>query len=239
MQLVSQTALIAACRAEANMEGSEFISDAQIGLWLTDAARSLYNLLLRHKGQSYYARRTAPPLAVSAGAAEVSLPSDFYQLLGVRHRPVGGTAGAQDRKLVQCDAADFAAFGAGGQGSPTHYNLRGMFAIDGATTATEIIELFPTPNAAGLLVVDYVPSFRVVSAGAVSYDGVNGWEQWMVYDVAARMLHKEGNDVGFCLAQRARVEEDVRALSSRRDRQPAAMIDVKGDDPVACPWWRY
>lgn len=234
MQLVDQATLIAKCRVEADMEGSEFISDAQIGDWLNDEQRTLQNLLLKHRGQGFYARRTSPPLNVVSGAPEVRLPADFYQLLSARIRPVGETTGAQDRLLEQCDVSQFVSLGGGGSGPPTHYCHRSMFATDEDTVPSEIIELFPTPNLNALLVVDYVPAFRIVTSGAVQYNGINGFEMFMVYRVAARMLHKEQSDPSFLLGMASRVEDDIKSLAPRRDRQMATMINVYSEDSS---WW--
>lgn len=237
MQLVSQASLIAKSRVEADLENSDLITDVQIGDWLNDERRMLQNLLLRHKGQSYYARR-APAFNTAQGVSEYPLPADFFELLAVRARKTGAPAGTHERPLLPCDAPDFADFAAGGPCSPTHYALRGMFPIDGATTETEVIELLPTPSGVESIVIDYVPAFQVVSGGAVFYNGINGWEMFMVYGVAARLIHKAKRDPTFVLTQRQRIQQDIEALSAKRSRQPAVMRDVYGFDRRCGPWRR-
>jgi hypothetical protein len=237
VQLVSQPTLIAKARVEADLENSDVITDTQIGDWLNDEARALQNLLLRHKGQGYYALR-APPFSTAAGVSEYTLPADFFELLAVRARAVGATAGANDRILDPCDAPFFAGLASPARGTPTHYMLRGMFAIDGATTARETIEFFPTPNGVESIILDYVPAFQVVSSGTVSYNGINGWEMFMVYGVAARLIHKAKRDPSFVLSLQQRIQKDIEDLSAKRDRRPAVMVDVYGHDAsLRGPWW--
>jgi hypothetical protein len=231
VQLVDQSELIAKCRREADMEGSDFISDAAIGDWLNDEHRVLQNLLLRHKGQAFFATRKT--IATAGGSAFVNLPSDYFELLAARLVMSAG----DERPLSQVQDSQIYAARSLGSGAPRLYRHAGMFAVDGAPAATEQLELFPKPNAVYSIDLDYVPAFRVVTSGTVQYNGINGWEMFMVYRVAARMLHKDGNDPKFCLGMAARIEEDIRALSAKRDQQPAVMVDVYGDEPRCRPWW--
>jgi hypothetical protein len=235
VQLVSQTDLIARCRVEADMEGSEFISDAQIGNWLTSSARRLYNLLLRHKGVEYYARRST--INTSAGVAEYNLPSDFYQLLGIRLVASSSDQYPLEPFSIQ-QIGELNSSGAYGTDRPSHYRTKGMFAIDGSTTPTEVVELLPAPKGTYRVELDYVPAFQIVSSGTVFYNGINGWEEFMVYDVAARMLAKQESDPNFCLGQLARLEDEIKALSAKRDRRPAVMVDVYNDLGRCGPWGR-
>lgn len=64
----------------------------------------------------------------------------------------------------------------------------------------------------------YTPApVRMVVDGD-TFDGIAGWEEWIVLDAAIKALNKEESDVQVLMAQRADIEGDIQRLADGRDQ---------------------
>ena len=134
-----------------------------------------------------------------------TLPTDFFKLLGVDIYINGYW-----RTLEPLDWSR--------RGS--YYNNLGVwsdssnivYSIEGP-----IIRLFPEPTSSFPVKIWYIPYATVLVEDTDTFDGINGWEHYVVLDTAISMLAKEESDTRPLMAERAEIETLIDELSSTRD----------------------
>lgn len=67
------------------------------------------------------------------------------------------------------------------------------------------------------ITVYYVPAPQRLESDSDFFDGIAGWEEWVVLDAAIKCLQKEESDVSVLAGQKAAVEDAIRGLASERD----------------------
>jgi hypothetical protein len=96
-------------------------------------------------------------------------------------------------------------------------------------TRVEHGRLSQGPAQAGTLVtVSYVPSCPLLVNDTDPFDGLNGWEEYVIVDSAAKCLEKEESDAGPFYKRKAELTERIRRLAPDRDGgMPAKRQDVR------------
>lgn len=65
------------------------------------------------------------------------------------------------------------------------------------------------------------------SADEDTFDGINGWEEWVIVDAAIKMRTKAGYDLSDYLVERKALEDRIQAQSRHRDqRQVVRTVDI-------------
>jgi hypothetical protein len=81
--------------------------------------------------------------------------------------------------------------------------------------------------------VYYTPAPTRLSAGSDTFDGIMGWEEWVVLDAAIKCMAKEESDVSILAAQKAAIEKQVEQLAGDRDAGwPERITDTSRDHYV-------
>ena len=196
--------------AEANLARHP---DPEVLRYVNQGCAEVYDLLVEARGRSYYA---GEPVAITTTSDTVAydLPGDFYRLVGVRRQ--------DGEALVSYDMIDEAqlSYDLGTATYPAAYQLRGSK-----------IRLLPKHNAGTTILVTYVPSFTDLVDDDDTFDGINGWEEYVVAYAARRMALK---DESFELAASmnedlASVRERIQRLAPNRDVfRPERIADVRG-----------
>jgi hypothetical protein len=155
----------------------------------------LYDLLVEARGRTYF-RVTAPTITTLGATSLYALPAAFYRLIAARVAGPGGYClepfSPQDEPRLREASATVA--------KPTHYDLRPGF-----------IEMLPLHTAGTSVIVDYVPVFPDLTDTTTStFDGINGWEQYLVYFAAREMLERDGR-----LADVATQDRAMQAMAMR------------------------
>jgi hypothetical protein len=137
--------------------------------------------LLSDHGHGYYLAED--PGSTVAGTATISLPSDNVRIYGLDLEVNGET-----RSLIEYNLLERNQFKSwtNTQGEGIPYTFR----IQAPTTAT----LVPTPDAVYAYTWFYLPVFTDLSSGSDTIDGINGWEDWIVYDVCTKVLTRDDDD---------------------------------------------
>ncbi len=197
-------------------DGTKFIGDGELTLLVNSKAKELYDLLVEARGSAYYA--TEATVAIVAGTARYSLPSDFYQLDSVTLEwsdqdyelmfPVGST---RLRVAYQSTWNQWSRYDA------KAYRLR-----------ASQLEILPTPTGDVTCRLQYVPVYVDMVADGDSFDGINGWEKMLMLGVAIEMLaiDKRTNAtlVNAYGEQLARID----AMKTERDAEaPKQIVDVQ------------
>jgi len=93
---------------------------------------------------------------------------------------------------------------------------------------------FRPVQVAETLYMQYYPSAPVL-AGGDSVEGYNGWEDWLVYRVCARIMQKRKEDFSQFQANEAREEARITKSKDRDAWEPSKVIRRKREK-VAYPW---
>lgn len=104
--------------------------------------------------------------------------------------------------------------------------------------------VLPTPDAAYAWTFYYIPNHIDMSTGTDEFDGVAGWEEWIVWDCAAKVATRDKNTTLYQLAtgERAKVEERIRKTAPKRARGRAGhRKDTRGRRIVSerASRWRW
>jgi hypothetical protein len=196
------------------MVNTTFVTDAQLNVWIDESLAELWDLLSRADPDRYL---MAPySIATTASGSKpyaYALPADFYQARGVDL-----VIGNDRYPLERVDFLDRERFSTASSlamppyGTLVRYRIE-RSAADGSG-ARIVFDPDPGTNTYNL---HYVQAPQLLGSDVATFDGVAGWEMWIVYDVAAKALAKEESDASFCLAQRARIEERIKHSGRQRD----------------------
>jgi hypothetical protein len=192
-------------RQRADMENSQFVSDAELVGYINSAAQELYDVLT-YKMEDYY---TISGTVTTDGVADsFALPAAFYKLIGVDYSLAGMIQpmekfNFQDRNNYRYNA------------QLLRYRI-----IKNAITFK------PTPSAQ-TITIWYVPAYTKMTVDADTFDGINGWEDIVVADAAIKCLLKEESDVSVLLAEKADLMARIDKVGNNRDMgKPEVVADV-------------
>lgn len=230
MKTVSLDTLVQNARLYADLRGIDaptgFIDAAEIARLVNLALAEFYDLLVSARGHEHY--EIVAPITATPGVATIALPSDFYQLLSLHARWTNS-----QRELIEPlpSLKDVHYFHLSGwaQQTPKCYRIRGS-----------VIELFPTPSAATVFDLRYIPVCPTLndSAPGVSdvFDGVNGWDRLIALRVAIdiRALNEKSISQINALYQ---IEKDrIEELASQRDASTPTRIRDASPECPPDPW---
>jgi hypothetical protein len=192
-------------RQRTHYETSKFLDDTtELNVWINEAYRELYDLLVaQFQGSFYYSTQD---FTIASGNT-FSVPADFYHLTGI-----DWIITAPDQ-LQTLRRVMFGERNAGRQG----YDLRG-------NTVTLLPYNWPAGKTFRLY---YVPAPASLVIDGDTFDGVNGFEEYVVVDTCIKVCAKSGEDAGIFGAQKAAMIERIAAMASQRDEgEPAHVQDV-------------
>lgn len=139
---------------------------------------------------------------VTTGEQAIALPADCYQVLQVLRSESGRLY-----PLDQIHVADRWKWERTGGQRAIKYMQEGV---------TSII-LFPTPPTGQTYKVVYVPTATKITSLTDTIDGVAGWEDLVVYDVAIKARLKEGSSVQELQQERQELRDAIDAEKNRRN----------------------
>lgn len=192
-------------RAGMENETSRFPA-AEVTIDVNESIADLYDQLLRSWGSTRF--ESAQTVNVTAGTSTYALAAGFLELLAVEMAETTGAVWALDL-FMRSEKPDLRRtdFATGARPS--------MYALIGSN-----VEIYPVPPAAYTMTVRYVPAATKLANDADTFDGINGWEEWVVVDTARKLATK---DRDFALVQvlsadLARLNERIAARAPQRDR---------------------
>lgn len=224
-----------------------FIDDSQINTLITEGAYELYDLLIAARGNEYYL--TEVGFNTVAGTEAYSLPQRFYRLVSIIASGTPGTSGgtvrpvAQDwielRRLNLADTAGLLSLTSQDHRS-LHYRLAGR-QQEGLSLPIAQVRLLPVPTNVWNIWVGYLPTLDTSNdpvTGAPMYDGINGWESYVVAHAAATICAmQEDSTAPFWLQKKAEIKDRIAKLAPGRDQaRPAQVADRWADDYLDQPW---
>lgn len=206
--------LVSSAKDRANMEKSTLITDAQWKEYVNKSKDSLYDLLISAYSDEYYV--TTYTFSVVGGTSEYALPSDFYKLISCSLKSGQEYMPLKKFSYQSRNRNDYYPY------RSNRFNLRYEYRISGSN-----IILDPVPSSNDTIELIYIPMAVNLSADGDLLKGFNGWEEYIIIDVAIKALRKEESDT-------TELERDLMRLTERLDRmadqrdigQPARIIDT-------------
>jgi len=207
-------------RQRADMTASQFVTDSELNGWINSSYAELYDLLVTKFGNDYFVELYS--FTTTNGTERYDLPSNFYKLLGV---DLQLTPGAADDGYITL--------------RPFTFSERNRYATANAQTWIGVTNLryrlngsklwlTPTPQQSQQLRLWYVPRVSPLANDADVADGVSGWLEYVIVDVAIKALQKEESDVSVFLAQKGALIQRIEAAAENRDAgNPATVADVQ------------
>lgn len=196
-------------RQRADMENSNFVSDSELTGYVNKSISELYDLLVSSNSEYFLSSSTT---VVASGESTITLPADFYKLRGVDFY-LGGRW------------TDLEQFNFNERNLDSATNLIGChvkYRLQGAT-----IKLIPEDNVDGQYRVWYTPLPTELSSDSDSFEGINGWEEYVVVDAAIKCLQKEESSTTDLEKAKAHLGKRVADMAAKRDSaKPKTITNV-------------
>lgn len=214
-------AIITAAKQRADLVNSNFISASE---WQNMANASLQNLwdkLVETYGSDYEVQNTFAITTDGTNDA-YALPTDFYKLLGVDLQLSGSVS--QVYGWVTIWRFNFS--------QRNQWTLPNVTTLWGRTNLRYRLRggniwFAPLPAGGQSLRLWYAPRFTPLVNDSDSFDGVNGWEEWAINDIAMKALTKEESDLSGVMALQQVQNDRLASIMENRDAGAAAtMVDV-------------
>lgn len=203
---VTLTTLKNRCLQRADMVNTTFIDQTtELVDMINASVCELQDILIAAFGTDYY--WSTYSITADGTNSRYSLNSDFYKLLGV------------DLIISTNDYITL---------KPYMFSERNRYKTSLARTvydSTNIryhieansINFIPTPAANQQFLLTYVPNAGTLSSGSDTVDGINGWEEYVVIDVAIKMRQKEETDTSDLERAKAMMLKRIQEMAEARD----------------------
>lgn len=193
-------------RRRADIETSQFVKDAEITNFINSSIAELYDLLSQKFGNDYFLSTYVFNLV--SGTAAYTLPTDFFKSLGVDIK-VSAANEYQTLKRYEFNERN-------------RYNaslLRGVYGssyIRYRVQGNEI-KFAPPPTGNEEITVYYIPLPTTLVDDADTFDGYNGWEEYVIVDAAIKCMEKSEEDTRPLQARKQLLNLRIESAAGNRD----------------------
>jgi hypothetical protein len=217
--VVTYSELKSRAKARSDMANSNFITDAEWLQFINSSTQSLYDLLVS-KNEDYYV--TSVTISANGTDRIFRLPQTFYKLLGVDYQLHGRTCAMERYNFQERN-----------RNNSTSDKLK--YRIVGQNIH------FSSVPAAQSLTLWIIPAFTPFENDDDEFDGINGWEEWVVVDAAIKAKDKEESDATLLVASKAELTDRIEKLATPRDQgRPERVVDLQSaNDDIDDIWGRY
>ena len=213
--------LMTQVRQRADMEGSTFVSDTEIRVFLNEALAELHDIMIL-SFEDYYVNTTTYTLPDTNPG---TLPTDFYKVLGVDYETGGVTYSVRRYSFAERNMYNSNAGIVNGNIAALRYNVR-----------DDKIHFIPSNAPGGTVTLHYIPECQQFRTGgeddAATINSKNksvaiGYQSYLVVAAAIKCLMKEESDVRMLLAEKADIQRRIEAAAPRKDPgQAHKIVDV-------------
>lgn len=193
------------------METSNFITDSELTGYVNASIAELYDILVS-RFEDYYILDTTQ--TVASGSDQLTIPAGFYKLKGLDYDVGGGLyETVRSFQFVERNETFDPGFGTLPR---MRYRVLGSY-----------IKLTPPEFAPGTYRIWYIPRFTALADDADTFDGINGWTEYVVVDCAIKMLNKEESDASAFREQKQKLLDRIEAMAADRDAgEPQSIVDL-------------
>lgn len=209
MSAVTLSTLVARVRDKADMPTAGFVADSSTGLYayINEGVQLLHDKLCRAYAEDYMEK----PSAFTYTSGDVSLPADFYKLLGVDLLQNGTTVTLSAYTRRERNALSNTSLL--GYGGVPRYKLTSVGGIAG----TGAIRLLPAPTSGTTGTIWYIPTPPVLTVVGDTVNFPGGWERYVVTYAAIQCLLKEESDVNDLRVELSRMDAELNDIIENRD----------------------
>ncbi len=175
---------------------NHFIKDSELTSIINASAQELYDLLIAATNQDYYLTPSFP--TVVNNATTMDLPVDFYKFKELELKQ----SNDDDTKYRIIRKFNFNERNRGG--------LRYRVVKDKIQMSTPL-------SGGDIYRLWYNPKMTVMVSDSDSFDGINGWEEYVIIDAAIKMMNKEESDPSALMAEKQSITMRVQAMAADRD----------------------
>lgn len=198
-----------------NMENSTLINDAQWNEYINKSKDALYDLLISAYADEYYIKTPAYVFSLVSGTLAYALPTDFYKMISV-YLKTGTDYFALNKFSNQRRNRN--------NYFPYRTELIG-FRYDYRVSGENIL-FDPLPTTTDQIELNYIPLATNLAADIDTLKGFNGWEEYIILDVAIKAMRKEESDTQDLERDLMRITERLEKMSDSRDiGHPSKIID--------------
>jgi hypothetical protein len=210
MALVALSDLRTRVRQRANMENSQFVTDAELNVYINEAIADLRDKMISKVGDDYFASETTINLLNNQDT--YALPADFYKVLYVEVK--GDDGYFYKVRRFEVSERNFGA-------SPINYYIPD---IRYRLRANNIV--FTPQNLVGgrQVRLTYVPVPTELVNNGDTLQGYNGWEAYVVVYAARKALVKEESDTSQLDAELMKLDQRMESMIDNRDQSNPSRI---------------
>lgn len=211
---VTLTSLLAQVRQRADIESATARHpDSQLTEYINQSWAELHDELAQSV-QDYLV--TSSTISVVNGTDTYSLPATFYKL-----RAIFVTVGSSYIELHPFHIQEIGKYQyAGGwyTDAPMAYHLTGSNIL-----------FKPTPNGAYTVTLYFTPAPARVSVVSETFDGIAGWEEFVVWDSAAKVMARDERDPSYAQGKaREQLQRITRMAATRNSAEPSKILKRNG-----------
>jgi len=196
-----------------------------------EAAAELYEIVVQAFGDEYFFFEGT--LTVTAGDRLVALPADHYKTIHLWWLGAGGFPGPTSPLRLERFPAeeDFLRWedATWTNSKPPRYRERGAS-----------VYFDPAADRTYRLIIQYVPTITVIDDTSVPplivptpFEGVHGWEEWLITWVAKRFLEKDRVDSTYLTQELSRLTARIEKFATRRNIRAKSKVQRTHE-----PRWR-
>jgi hypothetical protein len=205
---VTLASLITQTRQRADIEGSQVVTDSELTGYINSSIKELYDILVSTYEDYYLSETTA---TVTTGDS-ITLPTDFYKLRGLDYAEGSVYYQVLPFKFNQRNQQNVELFSA----TPA---VKSRYRVQGS-----VIKLVPATAAAGTYRVWYIPRATELSLTTDTFDGINGWEEFVIVDAAIKCMVKQELGTQELEKQKRDLIRRIEAMAPNRDADAPACI---------------
>ncbi len=163
--------------------------------------------------------KTSEDIDTVADTSTYEVTDGFYQILGISVDTGSGRFPLE--RFSEKERPELLDTNIPWSGRPLYYEPIGAGSI----------ELLPTPQGVYTVTVRYVPATTQLVGDDDVYDGLNGFDEWVVVDVVRKLAtsDRDWSLVQACDPDLRRLEERITTMARMRDRGSSKrVVDVRG-----------
>ena len=211
--------------------GSYLFSWVELRDCFNEYGQEFHDLLREARGQEFF--RKAYTITTVPNVAAYSLPDDMVDLISIDIF-IAPNQVLTARPYMEAQRNQFRWYPGWFYNTPVLFRMQGTPTSTSAVLQPGTINFTPQPGAVSTIVLNYTPAFRRWALDGTEdnyqFDGVNGWEMFMVWKVVAYCNEKRRLSTDFALARAQEVKQRIIDLAVDRDAGDAELVhDVAAD----------
>lgn len=189
----------------AQMENSTFITTAEWNDYINVAFAKYHTLLVESRGMDRFVKSAS--ISTFAGNASYPLPADHFETMGI---DINFNSFTNTMTPFQFEQRNWYKNAGWGPNQPVAYRIVG-----------NNLTFIPTPNGPFSLTHWYIPAAVKLTLDTDKFDGVDGWDQFVCWEVVAMALAKEESDNSYASSQAQQWGTIIAQAAPNRDAEHA------------------